>query len=93
MACVNMWNKCNNGNVLSILDHPLTPATKSSFYYQPHVPTDNGTAGYTDVRKWVDVVDALFSEMQLRLILAVDDQQSFSRLLWLKDLERKTLST
>lgn len=79
-----MWNKVNNGNVLGILDHPLTPATKSWFNYQPHVPTDNGTAGYSDVRKWLDVVDAICADMRVRVILAVGDQQSFSRLVWLK---------
>mmetsp|Transcript_37563 Transcript_37563/g.48586 ORF Transcript_37563/g.48586 Transcript_37563/m.48586 type:complete len:238 (-) Transcript_37563:995-1708(-) len=47
-SCIAMWNKINV-NVLDILNHPpVTPATKSWFIYQAHVPTDNGTAaGYS----------------------------------------------
>jgi len=38
----------------------------------------------TAVRKWLDVVDTVIASLGLGAILAVGDQQSFSRLLWLK---------
>ena len=41
-ASNTLWTKADTGNnVLTILEHPNNPSTKSEFHYQPHVKTDH----------------------------------------------------
>jgi hypothetical protein len=80
-----LWAKVDTGiNVLAILEHPNTPSTKFEFHYMPHVPTDFGTASYGDCRKFLDAHDNQLTKHGVQASFCVGDQQSFSRLVWLK---------
>ena len=71
----------------SILHHPLTPSSKSNIIYQQHVPTSNGTAAYSDVRLFLERLQVNMEELGIPVHLVVGDQQSFSRMVWLKRKE------
>ena len=73
----------------AVLNHPDTAAARDHIIYQDHVPTDNGTAGYADVRKFLAVLKLLVvSTLRIPLAFVLGDQQSFSRMIWLKRKER-----
>jgi hypothetical protein len=56
--------------------------------YQSHVPTTNGTAGYADVRKFLERHKQLVTVgLGIPISFVVGDQQSFSRMVWLKRME------
>jgi len=76
------------GSPIDILDHPDTERAKSKIIYQPHIPTANGTAGYADVRKFMEQHWLLVHVMLcIQISFVVGDQQSFSRMVWLKRME------
>ena len=72
---------------LSILAYPDTPSVKTSLIYQPHVPTANGTAGYADVRLFLERLKAVMTLLGIPVQIVFGDQQSFSRMVWLKRKE------
>jgi hypothetical protein len=72
---------------LGILAHPGTPSVKTCLIYQPHVPTANGTAGYADVRLFLERLKGLMILLGITVQIVVGDQQSFSRMVWLKRKE------
>jgi hypothetical protein len=75
------------------LTHPLTPADRDHVIYQDHVPTDNGTAGYADVRKLLAVLRFyVISTLSIPFAFVIGDQQSFSRMVWLKRKEPESYS-
>lgn len=76
------------GAAVSVLYHPDIPAIQDHIIYQDHVPTTNGTAGYADVRKFLGVLKAIVvSTLCIPLVFVLGDQQSFSRMVWLKRKE------
>ena len=73
------------GDALSILAHPsYQPPSPSYIIYQPHVPTTTGTASYNDVIFLLDQVLRYMQDLQICLFLLGGDQQTFSRMLWLR---------
>ena len=79
---------CRKKSAAGILLHPDTPSEKSSQVYQEHVPTKNWTAGYSDVKKALRTIKHLLNTILAILVLfVVGDQQSFSRMVWLKRME------
>jgi len=51
------------------------------------VPTSNGTAGYADVRLFLERLLSTMQQLGISVHMVVGDQQSFSRLVWLKRKE------
>jgi len=78
---------------VGVLNHPDNPTERDHIIYQKHVPTTNGTAGYSDVSKFLSALK-LYVCMVLMIPLAfvLGDQQSFSRMVWLKRMEPDTYS-
>ena len=82
----------DNG-AFDVLRHPLNSATCDEVIYHDHVPTDNGTAGYADVRKFLGRLrELIVSKLSIPLAIVVGDQQSFSRMVWLKRKEPSSYS-
>jgi len=55
---------------------PDTPSVKTSFSFQPHVPTANGTAGYADVRLFLERLKALMTLLGITAQIVFGDQQN-----------------
>lgn len=74
---------------LLILGHPpYQPPRRSYIIYQPHVPTNTGTAAYADVIKLLDQVLNYMGALQICVFLLGGDQQTFSRMLWLRRFDQ-----
>lgn len=71
----------------SILDYPGKQAFKTNMIYQPHVPTTNGTAGYADVRLFLERLLLIMMLLGVTVQIVVVGQKSFSRMVWLKRKE------
>lgn len=77
-----------NGSPIDILKHPNTPSSKSTFIYQKHVPTTHGTASYGDVRRFLDAeARVVRTSLEIPISFIYGDQQTFSRMVWLKRME------
>ncbi len=74
-------------SALDILAHPSTPSVKSLVIYLKHVPTTKGTAGYADVRAFLERMMSFMALLGIMIQIVVGDQQSFSRMVWLKRME------
>jgi hypothetical protein len=88
MARAKFFGLAQSGSPIDILGHPDTESAQSKIIYQPHIPTVNGTAGYADVRKFMEQHWLLVHVMLcIQISFIVGDQQSFSRMVWLKRME------
>ena len=69
-----------------VLKHPSQESHgRDHFIYQNHVGTDNGTAGYSDVRKALAQIRlTVVCALSIPIVFVLGDQQSFSRMVWLK---------
>ena len=83
------------GSAIDILKHPtnIDKPQKSPVLYQQHVPTDNGTAGYADVRKWWEWHSLYHSALGIWCHVVIGDQQSYSRMVWLMRREPQSFSS
>ena len=81
------------GSAMDVLEHPGSLSAQSEIIYQNHVPTTHGTAGYADVRLWQDKHRQLMHQLSIDINMAVGDQQSYSRLVWLKRKEPEAFIT
>lgn len=76
---------------MAVLNHPETDPDMDPIIYQNHVPTDNGTAGYSDVRKVLAAIkDLVVVGLGVAVAFVVGDQQSFSRMVWLLRKEHES---
>lgn len=79
----------DHDDALRILAHPLyQPPNPSHLIYQPHVPTNTGTASYNDVILLLDRVLKYMQLLQICVFLLGGDQQTFSRILWLRRFDQ-----
>lgn len=74
------------GACINVLKHPdYDPGQRTYYVYMNHVPTMNGTASYDDVSKALDAIkEYMVNTQQIGRIIVVGDQQTFSRMVWLK---------
>ena len=88
MALGKAQAPCTEGRIAAcqrVLDRPTDHASvRNRQIYQRHVPTNTGTAAYNDIKSWFSAVLAYLALLNISVILLHGDQQTFSRMLWLK---------
>ena len=72
----------------ALIRHPdYTPEGADSITYEYHVPTTHGTADYEDNKAVLARIRIRKENLGLKLVFVIGDQQSYSRMVWLKRKE------
>ena len=79
----------STAGAFGLLKHPSQESHgRDHFIYQNHVGADNGTAGYSDVRKALAQIRlTVMCVLSFPIVFVLGDQQSFIRMVWLKRKE------